>query len=310
MAKRKKIKPLKAIIVLCEGKTDVAFLRRLLVVDNYHDYKEIVGNIPKPLGLGGDKSEKAKGSYFINKLRNYQYDSSNLRDTPILPLILRRTEGQSDTYIFLYDMNGMGRVENYKEVIKDFQGLSRKSQNEDDFESSQLKMDVALAFIYDIDDKSVGERVTYVKETFSDTIEELMYLQEDKPIIDTKHFKGLGCYFFCNEENNQGSLEDLVLPLMKTSKENLFEKAEEFLNSDGGFIRYKKNDKSLQDNYKTASDLNKSLIGSVGQIEISGLNNADIIKHTNLLNIDKLKNSNQCKSILEFVKKLRDKLEA
>lgn len=317
---------MKAIIVLCEGKTDVAFLRRLLAVDNYRDYKEIVKDIPKPLGLGEDipllpedkekedkpqpeKGDEIKGSYFIRKLKTYQYDSANLRDTPILPLMMRRTEGQSDTYIFLYDMNGMGRVENYKEIIKDYQDLSNKSHGNDDFEASRIpKMDVALAFVYDIDDKSAKERVEYVKSTFIDEIDEIQYLKNDNSIIDSKHFKGLGCYFLGDEEGIKGNLEDLILPLMKIGKEDLFKNAEKFLNCEGEFIRYKKTDTSSKDDYKTASDLDKSLIGSVGQIEISGLSNADIIKHTNLLNKDKFRNSNQCKSILTFIKSLRDTL--
>lgn len=210
MGKKKTMKSIKAIILLCEGKTDVAFLRRLLEVDNYQDYKEIVGNMPKPLGLGGNNNNKSKGSYFINKLRTYQYDSANLRDSPILPLILRRTQGQSDTYAFLYDMNGMDRVDNYKEIIKDFQKLSRKSLQPDDFAISHLKMDVALAFIYDIDDKSSRERVEYIKAIFSDTIEEIQYLGEDRPIIDSKHFKGVGYYFLCDEQSGKGNLEDLI----------------------------------------------------------------------------------------------------
>ena len=306
---KKKPKPIKAIIILCEGKTDVAFLRRLLLeVDDYRDYKEIVRNMPKPLGLGGEKNDKSKGSYFINKLRTYQYDSSKLRDMPILPLILRRIKGVSDTYVFLYDMNGMDRVDNYKEIISDFQNLSRKSLSEDDFAFSHLTMDIALAFVYDIDDTSSSERVEYIKETFSDTIEEIKYLEEEKPIIDSKHFKGVSYYFLCDEQKNKGNLERLILPLMKKGKEPLFEKAEEFLNCEGGFIRYKKTGPSLKDVSKTASDLNKSLIGSVGQIEISGLNNADIIKHTRLLDVDKFKSSKRCIAIVEFIKLLRDKL--
>lgn len=308
MAKRIETKPIKAIIILCEGKTDVAFLRRLLEVDNYRDYKEVVGKMPNPLGLGGNNNNKSKGSYFINKLRTYQYDSANLRDLPILPMILRRTQGVSDTYAFLYDMNGMDRVDNYKEIIKDFQNLSRKSLQENDFAASHLKMDVALAFIYDIDDKSSRERIDYIKETFSDTIEEIRYLGTDRPIIDSKHFKGVGYYFLCDEQSNQGNLEDLILPLMKKGKEDLFENAEKFLNSEGGFIRYKNTTPPSKDDSKTASDLNKSLIGSVGQIEISGLNNADIIKHTNLLGKDKFKSSTECLAIIAFIKQLRDKL--
>ncbi|MFK7979078.1 MAG: DUF3226 domain-containing protein [Saprospiraceae bacterium] len=308
MAKRIKTKPIKAIIILCEGKTDVAFLRRLLTVDSYRDYKEVVGNMPNPLGLGGNNNNKSKGSYFINKLRTYQYDSANLRDLPILPLILRRTQGVSDTYAFLYDMNGMDRVDNYKEIIRDFQNLSRKSLQPDDFAISHLKMDVALAFVYDIDDKSSSKRVEYIKETFSDTIEEIQYLREDKSIIDSKHFKGVGYYFLCDEQSDKGNLEDLILPLMKKGKEDLFENAEKFLNSEGEFVRYRNTTPLSKDDSKTASDLNKSLIGSVGQIEISGLNNADIIKHTKLLDKDKFKSSKQCLVILKFIKLLRDKL--
>lgn len=304
MAKKTKIKPIKAIVALCEGKTDVAFLRRLLEADNYHDYKEVVANIPKPLGLGGKKGE----SYFSKKLKSYDYDSSKLRDRPVLPLILKRVEGQSLSFILLYDMNGMNRVKNYREIIKDFQGLSLKSGNDEDYESSLFKMDIALAFIFDLDDKTKADRISYLRETYAESISELQYLSETKPIIDSKHFKGVGYHFFCEEAGQKGNLEDLILPMMKEGKEALFNKAEQFLNCEGAFIRKKESNLAEKDENKTESDFKKSLIGVVGQLETSGVNNADIIKITKYLDKDKFKRSTQCAAILKFIRNLRETL--
>lgn len=121
----KKSKNLKVVVLLCEGKHDVAFMRRVLLTDNYRDYQEKVNNIPAPLGLKNASKEGV--SYFINKVKEYNYDSSTLRDRPLLPLILKRVHGQQSDYVFLYDMNGMNRISNYTEIISDYVGLSSKS---------------------------------------------------------------------------------------------------------------------------------------------------------------------------------------
>ncbi len=144
------MKPIKAIIALCEGKTDVAFLKLLLQTDGYKDYIKIVSQIPQPLGLGGNQTGE---SYFINKLKTYKYDSSKLRDRPLLPFILRRTHGNSDTFILLYDMNGMNRTSNYREIIDDFSELGNP------FKVSTPKIDAAITFIYDLDDKTTTDRL-------------------------------------------------------------------------------------------------------------------------------------------------------
>ncbi len=277
-------------------------MRRLLrETDNYSDYREIVANMPKPFGY---VNGSLKGSYFINKIASYQYESKSLRDRPILPLILRRTSGQSNTFLLLYDMNGMNRINNYKEVIKDFRQLSNTSSS-NDFEGKQAKIDVALAFFYDLDRTPLTDRIDYIKNTYSDMIPELHYLSEQKNIIDAQNFKAIGYYFLQKDENKGGSLEDIVLPLMHRGNEKLFEGAEGFLKG-GKFARYNDN-KEVNEN-KTQSDFKKSLIGTVGQIEHSGLGNEDVIKLSSLLDKDKLQNSRQCQEIIAFFKKLRDEL--
>ena len=299
MAKNKKIKPVKAIIVLCEGKTDVAFLRRLLKTDGYNDYKQdAVYKIPKPFGLAGDKNDK--GSYFINKLKTYKYDSGRLHDRPILPIILRRTQGQSDIFLLLYDMNSMDRPQNYREIITDFNKLTLPI--EDDYFEAFTPIDAAIAFIYDLDDKSVTERLQHIQSNYADLIPELEHLSKNKQITSSKNYKSIGYHFLKKDDSDAGNLEDIVLPLMKKGNEHLFDKAADFLNSNG-FIRLKK-DKSKDEN-KTQSDLKKSLIGTVGQLEHSGLGNADIFKLTALLNKDKLKNSSQCQAIIKFFSDMR-----
>ena len=293
MAKKKIMKPVKAIIALCEGKTDVAFLRQLLLSDDYRDYVEIVSKIRQPLGLGGNQTGE---SYFINKLKTYEYDSSELRDRPLLPFILRRTEGQSDTYVLLYDMNGMDRTQNYREIIDDFDELGNP------FKTSTPRVDAAIAFIYDLDDKTIADRLQHIQETYIDLIPELKDISESIKVTNSKKYKSIGYYFLKKEDEEVGNLEDIILPLMRKGNENVFDKAADFLNSNG-FIRLKK-DKSKNEN-KTQSDFNKSLIGTVGQLEHSGLGNADIIKLTSMLNKDKFNNSQQCQAIIKFFSEMR-----
>lgn len=300
---KKKIKPVKAVIALCEGKTDVAFLRRLLEADHYKDYIEIVSEMPHPFGLGRNGK---RGSYFINKLRTYNYDSSRLRDRPILPIILRRTQGQSDTFLFLYDMNGMNRIENYREIIMDFNGLTAMAASDNTYVQAKMtKIHIAIAFIYDLDKKTSTNRIQYIKDNYADLIPELQYLSESNQITNSKNYKSIGYHFLKKDDKDIGNLEDIILPLMKTGNENQFDKADDFLTSNG-FIRLKK-DHSKDDN-KTQSDFKKSLIGTVGQLEHSGLGNADIIKLTSMLNKGKFNTSQQCQSIIKFFREMRKNL--
>jgi len=303
---KKKIKPVKAVIALCEGKTDVAFLRRLLEADHYKDYIEIVSEMPHPFGLG--RNEK-RGSYFINKLRTYNYDSSRLRDRPILPIILRRTQGQSDTFLFLYDMNGMNRTENYRKIITDFNMLTAMSASAEIYVQAKMtKTHIALAFTYDLDKKTTTNRLQHIYDNYADLIPELKHLSESKQITNSKDYKSIGYYFLKKDNEQAGNLEDIILPLMKKDNKVVFQNAETFLNSNGEFIRYKETNPSEKDDNKTQSDLKKSLIGTVGQLEHSGLGNADIIKLTSMLNKGKFKTSVQCQAIIKFFHEMRKAL--
>lgn len=288
----------KAVILLCEGKTDVSFLSRLLVsADDYKDYKRTVEGMHFPFGL--DPKTKADG-YFSKKLKGYEYDSAQLHEKPLLPTILERNKGNSYTLILLYSMGGMGKVANYKEIIEDFSTLSKGSPLTED------SIHISLGFIYDFDNSSTAERVKYMQNQFQGEIDELKYLNENKAITNSNTFKKIG-YHILPKSLLKGSLEDIILPIIRSKYSTLLEDAKTFL-TERGFKRMKAGDNTQVDENKTQSDLNKSILGIVGQIEHSGFGNAEIIQKSSLINHDEMKNLDDCKEILAFIKQLRDAL--
>jgi len=280
----KKKKEIKVVVLLCEGKTDVAFIRRLAMdLDDYKDYKEIIKDIHKPLS-----------SYFIDKVKNYDYDSSNLRDRPLLPLILRRTEGQSDNFLLLYDMNGMYRTKNYREILNDFKELS--STESGGFESRGPQIKSAIGIIYDLDDKSREERLEYIKNNYKEVISEIQYLKENQTIVNANSITGAVGYHLLMD-NNCKDLEDIIIPLIKTNNKQVVEDAKTFLDEQKESVS-----KDSSFNGK------KSQIGVIAQLERSGLHNADFIKLTSLFNTDVMKRNKVCTDLLEFIQGLRKKV--
>lgn len=288
----------KVVILLCEGKTDVAFLSRLLITsDNYKNYKKTVESMPFPFGL--NTKSKTDG-YFSKKLKEYEYDSAQLHEKPLLPTILDRNRGNSYTLILLYSMGGMGKISNYKEIIRDFSTLTKGIQ------LNSNSIHASLGFIYDYDNSSLLDRVEYIKNQFQDQINELQNLSDTIHITDSKFFKKIG-YYILPKSLSKGNLEDIIIPIIESRHNLLVEKAKAFL-IERGFKRMKISDNTQEDENKTKSDLNKSIIGVLGQIEHSGFGNAEIIQRSSLLNHDEMKKSNECKGILAFIKSLRDPL--
>ena len=68
---------MKGIVILCEGRHDAAFLSVLLECEGYKSYKKIVSEMVKPLS-----------EYFTTKFTQYEYESNQLFERPILPYIM------------------------------------------------------------------------------------------------------------------------------------------------------------------------------------------------------------------------------
>ncbi len=286
---------MKGVIILCEGRHDVAFLSVLLKHEGYTDYKKTIGKMVQPLK-----------EYFITKFERYDYESSQLFNRPVLPWIMEKKEGQSNMYILLYSMDGLDKIDNYREIINDFyfQANNTEAFAEDNgFQDSTF----SIGFIVDADDKGIKSRVDFIKNKFIDILPDMNGLNHGKEGIKTtnkKRFKAIGCFVLTKQNSDLGNLEDVLLPIMENGNEKLFNEAQLFLTSNH-FSRTKIIDnKKVIDENKIKSDLKKSKIGIVGQLELSGQDNTEIILKSSYLQ-GKIHNDVKSKEIIDFINKLR-----
>jgi hypothetical protein len=287
MSNGNNVKDFKAVLILCEGKTDVAFVRRILISENYRDYKKKINEFASPIN-----------GYFSKKLKEYDYDSGTVFDRPIVPTILRRAHGNSVSFALIYSIEG-DNVGNYNEIIRDYKLLLSANDDTNPYEKELIgNIVMSLVFILDADDKTVNDKVNYLKDNFTDHIPELQYLRADRLDVDTTSFKQVSLHILSDSDSGQGNLENIILEMMLPEAENMLDEAGYFLEK-FNFSRSSEN--------KKLSDFNKSKLGIVGQIENSGIDNASIIKLTKLFN-EKIKTHPKCLEILGVISKSRQSL--
>jgi hypothetical protein len=105
---------------------------------------------------------------------------------------------------------------------------------------------------------------------------------------------------------------DIVIPLMRDGNEEIFQKAAEFLKlkEEGRLSKLeivKRTDGELEEKYSTKKldfDEKKSQIGIVGQLQVSGKANTVIIKDTDYIKLQKIRDNRLCRNILDFIRSL------
>ena len=248
-----------SILIICEGKHDVAFLKVILEKRlKFSNYQVSVKNIEKPVG-----------DYLIKKIRDFEYDESRLRDGPKLPIILKKKKSKNVIYAILYSIDGLNSqgLTRAKELIKDYLDLITLGRTVPGFSKSKM----SLGFIFDSDSHGLEQRCEWVKNQFSDEHLDLSNLNHNT-IIDHDVFSGIGVYSLAGEDGF-GNLESILLPIYSRGQDDQADYIKKFL-TDNNFERLiegKKHDR------KTNSDLDKSLIAILGQFEFSGFANAELI---------------------------------
>ena len=98
---------------------------------------------------------------------------------------------------------------------------------------------------------------------------------------------------FTGEDNDKGKLENILLPLMKKDTESIFESSKKFLEENHEVERCKSKFDDL-----------KSIIGTAGQLQISGTSNTVCIEKSDYLTNEKILDNEKCKEIIAFFEKL------
>ncbi|MBE7649015.1 DUF3226 domain-containing protein [Tenacibaculum finnmarkense] len=265
--------------VLYEGKHDAALLTRLLRENGYSNYTDKkIDDFPTSI----------KG-FLSSKIKNFVYeDENNIYQKPQLPNAICKCKTEDKWFLF-YEMGGDSKVKYVKNIIK---GIAKKESGfsgEQSFETDNL---ASLALFFDADE-SLAKRKEKFTNNYTDTLSSFcknVSVSNSYKIQSTDQdgFSKIGLYIY-GADTGSGTLEDIVIPLMKKNNETVFLEANNFL----------ENQMNAQ-TYSNSSKKGKALIGVVGQIEHQGKANQVIISDTKLITKGKFSADATFKEILSF----------
>lgn len=285
----------KAVFAVCEGSQDVAFLYRLFHAGGFTNYNKKITDFPKPV------SDYLKKSLESIDYENLKLDESRRRPFPQEILI------KDETLVLLYAVGGDEKRTIRRSMLESIAGFSIMPDDTNALYPGK-SLQYALIYFFDANNKGIKAREKSIKEELYEvTGVDVPGLASG---IGLQSIKGLlvGCYIFARDDG-YGKLEDIIIPLMREGNEDIFQKAADFLKlkdeSRLKKLRLEKNSEGeIEETYsnkKLDFDEKKSQIGIAGQLQVSGKSNTVIIKDTDYIKLQKIRDNHSCRKILEFI---------
>ncbi|MFY8187877.1 MAG: DUF3226 domain-containing protein [Flavobacterium sp.] len=263
------------VALLCEGPHDAEFLSRILRFNGFSSNDGLeIKNYPSPIN-----------NFLKTEAIKTNIDDLNLITVRhvLLPYCTLRNE---NSFFLIYSMIGVGQKEKRKQLLNDFFTLIPK-ENEYN-EHFPIGTELGISYFFDADDKGIDTRTLELNEEINEVLG-IKPFNSHKEIYIHQGLK-LSSFIFTGNDNSKGKLEDLLMPLMKKDNETIFDNADDFLAN------------HFDDERKAQKyDKDKSIIGIVGQLQISGASNTVCIKKSDYLNEEKIKENYKCKEIVDFI---------
>lgn len=264
-------------LVLSEGPHDAAFLKRILMANGLKESKLPISDYPQPLGgylIRLFDSSRFDGSTILNARIGFFFPSDALKHG-------------DDELIVLFTTGGKDNDRVRKELVREFYTLMNSQVSQ----SKVKELKVKIVFNMDVDNGSIDDCEQLIHNELRTIIPNFPKVENMKWVnCDNLVF---GLYLFMNPATGNGRLEDMVLPLIEESTPELYQHAKKYL------------DDASTINHPTAKgflkDMEKSHIGTVGQLYHSGCANTTIIEKTPLINDDLIRQKSEYKSFVKYL---------
>jgi hypothetical protein len=288
----------KIIFILTEGDHDSAFIYRILKANGMTtNHKIAIKDYPFPL------NELIKNGVSSIPIEELNMEVARSRFLP--SYIMQHDEN----IVSIYRVGG-----DSKETIRTAFIKSINAFNISDPDAIQTLKDtqISILFFFDADEKGVNARIEQIKKelklSFPESETENINKLENKEIllIDDLY---IGGFIFAKAGKDTGLLEDILIPLMKQDNDDIFDLADFYLDIHEEVPLFK--GKVVYDSTQTVKKKingqkyshKKSLIGTVGQLQMSGKSNTVCISDADYLNDEKIKTNAICIDIYDFIQK-------
>jgi hypothetical protein len=266
-----------ALIIFCEGAHDVAFCR--LAFKYHFNINKInwkFSEYPSPLNqlfqtsitkhAAKDMSLDMAHKFFLPDKTLYSKEKKNL--------------------ILLFNTGGKTKTDNPKKFLGDFIPLLKQAEIFPDSADKIIKSCNYL-FLYDRDYKKESEILSWHNKQFEKIDDETSISEKEKKI-----------YLF-SKSNNTGTLENMLLPMLKETEENLTNKGEQFI--DDCFTWHTKKE-DIKIRTAEIAKRKKSIITVIGQRKKPGSSMNVIIDQAKLIPQKTFINNEDVKKFVSFVK--------
>jgi len=267
------------IFILTEGAHDAAFIYKILLANGVKSHNIAIKNYPSVLK-----------NLFMENISSVPVEEIKVDDaTPkFFPHYVAKN---NDSYFCIYATNGLTQNKVRDDFIKTIKSFV--VSDPDEIAVGEDGDIYSILFFVDADDEGVDIRMGQIKSDLK-----LSFAPDSVDGIGHKEIRlidgiNIGIFVITGSDKNTGMLEDILIPLMKKDNEGIFNSVEKFLSDNT-----ENADANRYENYK----YKKAVIGTAGQLQISGCSNAVYIKKTDYMTNDKIKSDEVCNEIFSFIK--------
>jgi hypothetical protein len=290
----------KIVFILTEGDHDSAFIYRILKANGLTKYHIAIKDYPTPLK-----------ELMTNGISSIPLEELNMEEarSRFLPSYIMKKE--EDCIVSIYRVGGIAKNEVRKDFIKKINDLNISDPEAIQAIDSEIK--ISILFFFDADNDGIDNRISQIKNelkqifTSAANIDELNH--KEILLVEDINFGG---FIFTKTGTGKGMLEDILLTLMKQSNEAIFYMADYFLgihegtNLFRGKVEYDgttKEKTKIKKVNKERYSYTKSLVGTVGQLQVSGSSNTVCISKADYFTDEKIKSDATCVDIYNFIQK-------
>ena len=258
---------MKALLVFCEGRHDVVFAQRSLGAHGGCEWVDkLIGDLPSPFG----RSTVARKGLIAGQFEQHALENLSLRDAAHPPLpcfesIVQNTA--TDTMFFMVRAFGQDQSDPILDLLQVLD-VTIADEPVGTFDVSEY----AVAFLFDANGEGVTLTLARFRERYGEHFGGLGNLEHSGWVADTT--VPIGCFVFHRgAEDQEGTLEDHLVPMVRETWPARYEGAERFV-----------------DEHRSASDRVsnreaerlKAIITATGQFDHPGEPMSSIIGRTGL----------------------------
>ena len=278
-----------ALLVFCEGPHDVAFVR--LILKNIFGFKVVnwkFSEFPAPFN-----------QFFSTTLTQHAAEDLNL-DMAHKFFLPDSVMQKNDQLILLFNSGGSSKVEEVKVLLTNILPLLERAKVFTGGATS-IVTESRFLFLYDADEKGAAKIQEEFIQNFS-IIDDKTWINadvnsaSDNPMATTiDPHKGVYIWGASEEE---GTLEDLLIPLLQQSDKELMNKAEEAVN---GMFVWDTQAEEKKHAVAEAAKRFKAIITLAGQRKKPGSSMNIVIDQARLVSTQTLKESKAVIAFIHFI---------